>query len=504
MRIDPKLAIRSPQGAVTTSALSSGGDPRAIVAPMTNPPAATSSAPQTLLGWLAAPFVFVAALALGLLIGGGLGLGVAAAGSWVAGHELLALGCWRAADFATGASLGRLVLLVFAWAGFELWPWRQDPTPWTTRCAGVGLGAGLLAVLAWMVSRTVDLFDLWTALESAGLVFSWGAWALCVVALTVAIAAAAARAAWDLMRSDALVGLLGVAVAFGVAWVVATPTAELPYLQLREGKRKARLLARQAETWATQRTARAERFGGRSEPLQGLPRLVRASMLWGAADPLLVGRARRAPPPPPPPPPPGSGGGSPSGPTGYVLALSWLPGLCAAEPRGPAQSLCQPPREAFVVHGLWPQRGQFDSIHCSGGRRFDLAAYRSHAVPSLLAGSAGHQWRKHGACVWGSQEAYFKATRRLFARVSTPTVGQQGRGAEAVDPSTVRRWQVSTGLLSSAEVRVALHCRARARRRKERRLLEARVCFDASFAPVDCPKKVGDDCPATMVVQHAR
>ncbi len=131
---------------------------------------------------------------------------------------------------------------------------------------------------------------------------------------------------------------------------------------------------------------------------------------------------------------PVASGSSPSS----LLALTWGPSLCTAEP---ANSGCKSGHVArlgssFVLHGLWPQPSS--EQYCDIPKR--TADRRSIALPpdvektlkSMMSDSrfmASHEWFAHGTCSGLNPSEYFGVATTLAAqaiKVLNPVFGRAG------------------------------------------------------------------------------
>lgn len=104
----------------------------------------------------------------------------------------------------------------------------------------------------------------------------------------------------------------------------------------------------------------------------------------------------------------------------YVLALSWSPSFCASGAGQRSREQCAlGARNAFVVHGLWPQHERGFPSYCDDrpAPRFALEQARG-VFPE--EGLARYEWRKHGTCSGLSPTEYFQAARRARDMVVIP------------------------------------------------------------------------------------
>ena len=102
----------------------------------------------------------------------------------------------------------------------------------------------------------------------------------------------------------------------------------------------------------------------------------------------------------------------------YVLALSWAPNYCSANPNDTQE--CAPGRKyAFVLHGLWPQYTTGYPSNCSSE---PLPAAVKAQFPNLYPNDKlfDHEWSKHGTCSGLSPAAYLAAAKQLKDHVQIP------------------------------------------------------------------------------------
>lgn len=173
----------------------------------------------------------------------------------------------------------------------------------------------------------------------------------------------------------------------------------------------------------------------------------------------------------------------------YVLALSWSPSFCEANPdaRQCGQGL------RFMLHGLWPQheRGYPQDCYTDANRRVPnrvLDAYRDLG-PSR--GLLAHQWRKHGSCTGLDAAGYFEKSRAALARVAIPQSLKSGSSSRRVDPKAIETafMQANPGLDRDE---VTITC-------KSGDLAEVRVCLTKDLEPRRCGRDVIRDCSQRQV-----
>ena len=99
----------------------------------------------------------------------------------------------------------------------------------------------------------------------------------------------------------------------------------------------------------------------------------------------------------------------------YLLNLSWTPEFCHGHPNA---TECAS-RQAFVLHGLWPQNtdGTYPE-NCSNAPGPANPGQYSDIFPD--AGLLAHEWQTHGTCSGLSPDAYFQLARQAFHSVKIP------------------------------------------------------------------------------------
>lgn len=106
----------------------------------------------------------------------------------------------------------------------------------------------------------------------------------------------------------------------------------------------------------------------------------------------------------------------------YLLSLSWSPNWCAGEGAGRGSPQCAGDY-GFVLHGLWPQyeRGWPDDCRSSFA---PPSRAMTNGMTDIMgdAGSAWHQWNKHGVCSGLSPDAYYALARQAYGRVAIPEI----------------------------------------------------------------------------------
>lgn len=172
----------------------------------------------------------------------------------------------------------------------------------------------------------------------------------------------------------------------------------------------------------------------------------------------------------------------------YVLSLSWSPTWCALEgdQRGSPQCSDQA-GFGWVLHGLWPQYETGWPSYCRSDAhnpsRTDTAAM---ADIMGSAGSAWHQWNKHGRCSGLSAVDYFALARDAYESAVRPEVFRKIKNNLRLPASVVEDAFLEADQDLSAD-QITITC-------KSGRIQEARICLTRDLVPRDCGADVVRDC----------
>lgn len=172
----------------------------------------------------------------------------------------------------------------------------------------------------------------------------------------------------------------------------------------------------------------------------------------------------------------------------YVLSLSWSPTWCALEGRGRGSDQCESGNEfGWVMHGLWPQYERGWPSYCRANAR-DPSRRETAAMADIMgsAGSAWHQWKKHGRCSGLPPEEYFALARRAYNTVIRPDVFRQLDEAVRLPASVVEEafLEINPGWRPDM---LTITC-------KSGRIQEARLCLSQDLEPRGCGYEVMRDC----------
>jgi ribonuclease T2 len=171
--------------------------------------------------------------------------------------------------------------------------------------------------------------------------------------------------------------------------------------------------------------------------------------------------------------------------TGYTLALSWSPEYCRGrEARAADRRQCsgEAGRFGFVVHGLWPEgRGAAWPQWCPARRAPTSQELARNLCMTPSAALLAHEWAKHGACMAGTPERYFRTARLLWSSLRWPDLDRLSR-RDGLTAGRIRREFAEANRLWEPE-HVGLVVNERGW------LEEMRLCYDTDFSPTPCDSR---------------
>lgn len=172
----------------------------------------------------------------------------------------------------------------------------------------------------------------------------------------------------------------------------------------------------------------------------------------------------------------------------YVIALSWSPNWCALEGDSRGSPQCEDDADfGWVLHGLWPQ---YENGWPSGCRHsFRNPSRGDTAAQADLFGSAGsawHQWNKHGSCSGLSPDDYYAFAREAYGRVTRPDVFRRLEAPITLPASLIEQaFMRDNEGLDPDEITIT--CR-------QGRIQEARICLTRDLELRTCGSDVSRDC----------
>lgn len=167
-----------------------------------------------------------------------------------------------------------------------------------------------------------------------------------------------------------------------------------------------------------------------------------------------------------------------------ALAVSWSPEFCRND-KDPQSVQCSGRfgRFGFVVHGLWPEGGEGQSPQwCKPVTAPSPETVRRNLCMTPVPWLIAHEWAKHGSCMAGSADDYFRTTRLLWDRLKWPDADrlshQQGltvgdlRTAIAVANPGLRRESIGVTTSPTGWLR------------------ELRLCYSRMLRPISCARNL--------------
>lgn len=168
---------------------------------------------------------------------------------------------------------------------------------------------------------------------------------------------------------------------------------------------------------------------------------------------------------------------------GYTLAASWSPDYCKTSGETASmQCSRRNGRFGFVLHGLWPEaRSGPPPQWCAAKPAPSASLLRRHLCMTPSASLLVHEWAKHGSCMTGKPETYFKVSAILWRSIRWPdadrlsrqdklTVGDFRKAFIALNPDW-RPEYVGMGLSRAGWLR------------------EVRLCYGRNFMPRACDRQ---------------
>ncbi|HEY6545057.1 MAG TPA: ribonuclease T2 [Dokdonella sp.] len=175
----------------------------------------------------------------------------------------------------------------------------------------------------------------------------------------------------------------------------------------------------------------------------------------------------------------------------FVMALSWSPTYCMANPREREQ--CGGRGHGFILHGLWPQyeRGGGPQ-QCRHQRTPDATTVERALAFMPSRRLVHHEWRAHGTCSGLDPAGYFDLSDRAFASIDVPPSLQPPAAAKRVRTADLRAMLRAANPALRDDM-LSLHC-------TDDRLVEVRVCLDLALEPRRCGKRMRDACPQSRPI----
>ncbi len=172
----------------------------------------------------------------------------------------------------------------------------------------------------------------------------------------------------------------------------------------------------------------------------------------------------------------------------YILALSWNSGWCEIEGERKGAPQCHDqPREGFVLHGLWPQYKNGWPEYCSTSNPNPSRRVTNEKAEIYgSAGSAWHQWNKHGRCTGLNFQDYYDISEKLTEEYQAPEIFFEIEEPLNISPSAIEEAMEETYPSLNGDT-MAIIC-------KQGIFQEIRICLDKEFEPTDCLGRAAEDC----------
>jgi ribonuclease T2 len=173
---------------------------------------------------------------------------------------------------------------------------------------------------------------------------------------------------------------------------------------------------------------------------------------------------------------------------GYTLALSWSPEYCrthSRDPRAAFQCGGELGRFGFILHGLWPEATPGMWPQWCEAAPLSAETVRRNLCMTPSPGLLAHEWAKHGACMAGRPEGYFKAGAALLRSLRYPDMMRLSRRPDLTAGNLRAAFRAATPFLPVAALRVKANRRGW--------LEEVHVCYGKDFLPAPCADRgLGD------------
>jgi ribonuclease T2 len=167
---------------------------------------------------------------------------------------------------------------------------------------------------------------------------------------------------------------------------------------------------------------------------------------------------------------------------GYTLALSWSPEYCRGREHAAGdawQCSGQGGRFGFIVHGLWPEGGTGKWPQwCPVSRAPTPQELARNLCITPSAALLAREWAKHGSCMVGRPEAYFRVTRILWNSLRWPDFDRLSRDRDLTAGQVRRAFADANPYWKPEHVGIKLNARGW--------MEEMRLCYGKDFMPAPC------------------
>jgi ribonuclease T2 len=168
---------------------------------------------------------------------------------------------------------------------------------------------------------------------------------------------------------------------------------------------------------------------------------------------------------------------------GYTLAASWSPDYCKTSgDAGSMQCSRRNGRFGFILHGLWPEaNGGAAPQWCASAPLPSPEVVRRNLCMTPSPGLLVHEWVKHGTCMTGKPEKYFKVSAILWRSIRWPDADLLSR-QNGLTAGDLRKAFVARNPAWKTEyVGVDLS--------RTGWLREVRLCYGKDFMPKRCSRR---------------
>jgi len=102
----------------------------------------------------------------------------------------------------------------------------------------------------------------------------------------------------------------------------------------------------------------------------------------------------------------------------YVIALHWLPTLCADDPA--SDECLASGRKGFGLGGLWPHKDWASPVRCDVVRELPDSLVRGVSDLFPTRALVEREWKVHGSCTGLEPDEYFALARKAYDSIALP------------------------------------------------------------------------------------
>lgn len=181
----------------------------------------------------------------------------------------------------------------------------------------------------------------------------------------------------------------------------------------------------------------------------------------------------------------------------YILSASWSPEYCHFNSgREEIQCSGRFGKFGFVLHGLWPQAARGPAPQwCPSRAPLLPRTIRRHLCmipsPTLMA----HEWAKHGACMVGRPETYFKMSAILWQSIVWPDADRLSRQKDLTAGALREAFNLANPAWQASQIGVEIS--------RTGWLKGLRLCYGKDFRPRACSRRdLGAANSAPLKIWH--